>query len=147
MMKLNLLLLLILATLNQSCKAQKNATTEIKPIQDTFYEEQKQMGQPIWQYINSNFVALHSLNESDFTQKIDSLKAIYLTQLKSYKNKLDSAIFTDESLGINAAFDKYILEFPQHHNYITEVNVELSTANKKVKTFQKFVPFGTWSCT
>ncbi len=103
-MKINYVLLLILI---QSCQSQKNITTE--SVKSTFLQEQTEMGTPIWNYLNSNSYTLNSLNESDFTKKIDSLKRIYIIQLNTYKEKLDKNTYNDELLGIDAAFNKPIL--------------------------------------
>jgi acetyl esterase/lipase len=126
-MKIKYFLLLFLV-INQSCKSQTKVNTE--SIKSTFFQEQKEIGTPIWNYLNSNFYTLNSLKQSDFTKKIDSLKSIYTTHLNKYKGKLDKNTFNDETLGINSAFDKYILEYPQHHEYFTGEEIVLSKQNQ-----------------
>ncbi|MEE9432105.1 MAG: hypothetical protein V3V16_13735, partial [Melioribacteraceae bacterium] len=126
-MKIKHLLLLLLVTI-QSCKSQSNVNTE--SIKKSFLQEQTEIGTPIWKYLRSNSYTLNSLNEADFTHKIDSLKNIYTTQLNKYKGKLDKYTFNDESLGINYAFDKFILEYPQKHEYFTGEKIVLSKKNQ-----------------
>jgi len=126
-MKIKYFLLLFLV-INQSCKSQTKVNTE--SIKSTFFQEQKEIGTPIWNYLNSNSYSLNSLKQFDFTKKIDSLKSIYTTQLNKYKGKLDKNTFNDETLGINSAFDKYILEYPQNHEYFTGEEIVLSKQNQ-----------------
>jgi acetyl esterase/lipase len=126
-MKTKYLLLLLLVTI-QSCKSQENVNTE--SIKKSFFQEQVEIGTPIWSYLHSNPYMLNSLNQSDFTKKIDSLKSIYTTHLNKYKGKLDKNTFNDETLGINYAFDKFILEYPQKHIIFTGVKIALSEKNQ-----------------
>jgi acetyl esterase/lipase len=126
-MKINYFLLLLI-TITQSCKTQKNLNPE--SVKSTFLQEQKEFGSPIFNYLNNNFYILNSLNDSEFTSKIDSLKAIYTMHLKSYKRKLDRETYNNESIGIDAAFDKYILEYPQNHEYFTGKKIVLSKKNQ-----------------
>tara|TARA_R110000868_G_scaffold4211_4_gene26448 strand:- start:2361 stop:3854 length:1494 start_codon:yes stop_codon:yes gene_type:complete len=126
-MKIKYLLLLLLVTI-QSCKSQKNVNTE--SIKESFLQEQAEIGTPIWNYLRSNPYTLNSLNQVDFTHKIVSLKNIYTTQLNKYKGKLDKYTFYDEALGINYAFDKFILEYPQKHKIFTGEKITLSEKNQ-----------------
>lgn len=130
--------LLLPLVITQSCKSQENVNTE--SVKSVFLQEQKEFGSPIWSYLGSNFYTLNSLNETDFTFKIDSLKAIYTTHLKSYKKKLDRVTYNDETIGIDFAFDKYILEYPKQHRAFTGEEVLLSKKNqsKLVKNSLKF---------
>ena len=114
-MKFKLLFLAPFLTIFICCKAQDNTT--VKNTKEVFVQEQNEFGKPIWNYLGNNFTTLHRLEQATFTKKIDSLRAIYLMHLKGYKNKLQKDTYEDELLGINAAFDKYLLEYPQHHTY------------------------------
>jgi acetyl esterase/lipase len=136
-MKIKYFLLLFLVV-NQSCKSQTKVNTE--SIKSAFFQEQKEIGTPIWNYLNSNPYSLNSLKQTDFTKKIDSLKSIYTTQLNKYKGKLDKNTFNDETLGINSAFDKYILEYPQNHEYFTGEKIIL-TKNNQSRLSQNFLNF------
>lgn len=129
-MKLSIVFTILLTLIYQNCFSQGKLSSE--DLKNTFLEEQREIGKPIWQYLNSNFTSLHTLNEEAFSFEIDSLKCIYLTHLAKYEGKLDSETFADENLGINAAFDKYLLEYPQHHEYITGEEVESSEFYKKL---------------
>lgn len=126
-MKIKYLLLLLLVTF-QSCKTQENVNTE--SIKKAFSQEQVEIGTPIWKYLRSNPYSLNSLNKADFIHKIDSLKNIQASQLLKYKGKLDKLTFNDESLGINYAFDKFILEYPQKHQIFTGEKITLSKKNQ-----------------
>jgi acetyl esterase/lipase len=136
-MKIRYFLLLFLITI-QSCKSQEKLNAE--SIKKSFLQEQKEIGKPIWDYLNANYYTLNSLNQSDFTHKVDSLKNIYTKQLNKYKGKLDKNTFSDETLGISSAFDKYILEYPQNHEYFTGEKIVLSNKNQSrlIKILQNF---------
>ncbi|OBX22903.1 MULTISPECIES: alpha/beta hydrolase [Bizionia] len=125
-MKIKYLLLLLLVTI-QSCKSQENVNTE--SIKKTFLKEQVALGAP-WKYLRSNPYTFNSLNQVNFTHKVDSLKNIYTAQLKEYKGKLDKYTFNDEALGINYYFDKFILEYPQNHKNFTGEKTTLSEKNQ-----------------
>ena len=118
---------MFLSVISISCETQKNQN--IESIKSTFYQEQEEFG-TIWNFLNNNSYTLNSLNESDFTKKIDSFQSIYTTHLNNYKNKLDEKTYDDESLGIKSAFDKYILEYPQKHQYFTGKKIALSKVNQ-----------------
>ncbi|WP_117884235.1 alpha/beta hydrolase family protein [Aureibaculum luteum] len=126
-MKIKHLLLLLLVTI-QSCKSQKSI--DVASTKSTFLQEQIEIGTPIWNYLRSNPYTLNSLNETDFTHKIDSLKSIYEAQLNTYRGKLDKTTFNDETLSINYAFDKFILEYPQNHENFTGEKIALSKKNQ-----------------
>lgn len=125
-MKIKYLLLLLLVSI-QSCKSQEKLNTE--SIKKTFLQEQVALGTS-WKYLRSNPYTFNSLNQFDFTHKIDSLKNVYATQLKKYKGKLDKYTFNDEALGINYYFDKFILEYPQNHKNFTGEKITLSEKNQ-----------------
>lgn len=110
-----------------SCKTQKDQNTE--SIKERFLKEQEVLGLPIFKYLNDNFYPLHCLNQSDFTHKIDSFKTIYTTHLNQYKGILDNKTYQFEDLAINSTFDKYILEYPQHHEHFTGEKITLSNRN------------------
>lgn len=128
-MKFKLLFLVPFLTSYLNCKAQDS--TAVRSTKDVFVKEQNEFGKPIWSYLGNEFTSLHRLEQPTFTKKIDSLRGIYLSHLKGYKNKLQKDTYEDELLGINAAFDKYLLEYPQHHNYLTEESIELSKENQE----------------
>jgi len=121
-------LLLFLLVLFQSCKSQRNITSEAN--KKSFLQEQAEIGTPIWNYLRSNPYTLNSLTEADFTRKIDSLKYIYTAQLNEFKGKLDKQSFNDEALSINYAFDKFILEYPHIHENFTGEKITLSHVNQ-----------------
>ncbi len=137
-MKLSFVFSILLTLFYQGCFSQDKLSSE--DWKSTFLEEQEEFGKPVWQYLNTHFTALHSLEETKFADVIDSLKNIYLIHLAKYKGKLDRETYQDEYWGISTAFDKYLLEYPQHHKYITGEEVELSTDNQKLleEYFEKF---------
>ena len=126
-MKIKYLLLSLLITI-LCCKSEENTNT--KSIEKLFLDEQVKIGTPIWNYLRSNPYKLNILGQTDFTHKIDSLKNIQTTQLNKYQGKLDINTFNDEVLGINYAFDKFILEYPQKHQIFTGEEITLSEMNK-----------------
>ncbi len=126
-MKIKYLLLLLLITI-QCCKSKE--TTNSESIKKLFLEEQIEIGTPIWKYLRSSPYKLNSFSQTDFTHKIDSLKNIQSTQLNKYQGKLDKNIFNDETIGINYAFDKFILEYPNKHQYFTGEKIILSEKNQ-----------------
>ena len=108
---------LLLFVITQSCKTQKDLNTE--SIKNTFLQEQNEFA-TIWKYLGSNSYSLNTLNQSDFTFKIDSLKNIYTTHLKSYKRKLDRETFNDETLGINSVLTNTSLNILNSINILQE---------------------------
>jgi len=129
-MKLSIVFSVLLTLIYQNCFSQDNLSYE--NLKSRFLEEQREIGKPVWQYLNNNFSTLYSLNEERFAFKIDSLKNIYLIHLAKHRDKLDQETYDSEYLGISAAFDKYLLEYPKHHKYITGEEVELSLTSKEI---------------
>lgn len=112
----------------QGCKQSKTIDQDI--IKDTFSEEQTDYGLPLWNYIRSNTYTLNTLNQNDFTNTIDSLQSIFTTHLNSYKNKLDKATYKHEEIGIQLAFSKLVLEYPELHELFTGKTISLSHNNQ-----------------
>lgn len=125
-MKLNYFLLLFL--LIQSCKTQNVSNTE--SLKETFFKEQDELGTPVFNYIGNNFYALHLLEESEFTSKIDSLQKIFTSHLEKYEDKLDKSTLNEEVINIKYLFDKYILEYPQLHYEFTHKKINTSKSNQ-----------------
>ena len=112
-----------------SCETQKKS--DFESIKKDFLEEQTtEFGTSINNYLNRNYYALNCLNQSNFTTKIDSLKSIYTTHLHTYEGKLDKDTFRNEVFGINFAFDRFILEYPQKHEDFTGEKIVLSKENQ-----------------
>lgn len=126
-MKIKYFLLLFLIII-QSCKSQTKLNSE--SIKKTFLEEQEEIGTPVWNYLRSNTYTINSLSQPNFTNKIDSLKNIYVKHLNKNKGKLDKNTFNDETLSINCSFDKFILEYPQNHKNFTGEKIVLSKKNQ-----------------
>lgn len=126
MNKRNFFFLFLLLTL--SCKNSK--TVDFKHNKSTFSNEQLEFAIPIWKYIRSNRYTLNTLNQNDFTQKIDSLQFMFTTHLNRNKNKLDTHTFKAENVGIKLAFDKLIVEYPELHKLYTGESIILSKSNK-----------------
>lgn len=111
-----------------SCNQKKEVINSSK--EEIFYNEQKKFA-PIWKYLNNNFYMLHRLDQSNFTEKIDSLKSIYVDHLLKNKNNLHTTTYTNETIAIRVAFDKYILEYPKNHQNFTGKKVYLSKKNQQ----------------
>jgi acetyl esterase/lipase len=119
-----------------SCNTQEKSN--IQAIKNVFLEEQKtEFGIPINNYLNSNYYSLNSLNQSDFTNKIDSLHNILTTHLNEYKNKLDKNTFNNEQLAIKFFLDKYILDYPLEHEKFTGEKIILSKKNQSKLTINE----------
>lgn len=132
--KYHLILFLIII---QSCKSQTKLDSE--SIKKDFLEEQEEMGTPVLNYLRSNMYSLNSLGQANFTDKIDSLKNIYVKHLNKNKGKLDKNTFNDETLSINCSFDKFILEYPQNNKNFTGEKIVLSKKNRsQLKENQKY---------
>jgi len=69
-----------------SCSKKKESVDPIK--KETFLNEQKVIGTPIFGYLNKQFFTLHSLNQDDFTKKIDSIKNLFTNHLQKNKSSL-----------------------------------------------------------
>lgn len=127
-MKIHSFLVLVLVIL-QSCTSSQNERSA--SIKKAFLEEQtSKFGISINQYLNNNTYTLNALNQSDFTNKIDSLKNIYITHLHTYKGKLHNTDFKSEMLAINSYLHKFIIEYPQKHEYFTGEEIILSKINQ-----------------
>jgi len=112
-----------------SCSKKKESGALIK--KETFLNEQKIIGIPIWKYIRNNNYQLHLLDQDDFTKKIDSLKNIFINHLQKNKKNLDSKTYNYESLAIRVSLDKYILEYPKLHKRFTGKKTIFSKINQK----------------
>lgn len=126
MNKRNFIFLFLLLTF--SCK--NSIAVDFKKNKSTFLNEQLEFAVPIWKYIRSNKYPLNTLNQNDFTKKIDSLQAFFTTHLKNNKKKLDKNTFDAETAGIKLAFDKLIIEYPELHKLYTGENIILSKSNE-----------------
>ena len=120
---------ILLTVITISCKTQEEPNLEA--IKNVFLDEQKtEFGISINNYLNNNYYFINSLNQSDFTNKIDSLKNIFITHLDKYKGKLDKNTFNNERLAIQLFLDKYILDYPLEHEKFTGEKIILSKKNQ-----------------
>ena len=105
-----------------------NAQTEHFPeeMENTFFEEQEEIGASLNTYLNNNFYRLYTLKEKAFIHKIDSLRGIYNAHLSSYQAKIRPSVYRDEILGIKLSFDRFILRYPLLHRNFTGNDIELS---------------------
>ncbi|MBC8755771.1 prolyl oligopeptidase family serine peptidase [Kordia sp. YSTF-M3] len=132
-MKIKYLLVLLLVN-SISCKSQENRNSET--IKSDYIQEMTPINTVIKKYLNTNYVALNSLNVTEFTKKTDSLKRMYTTLLNRYKGKLDEGIFKDEFLTVNSIFHQKTLEYPEQHKKFTGEIVVLSKKNQaKINRF------------
>ena len=90
-------------------------TLQDSSLVETFFKEQKQLGKPIWGYVFGDFPAFNSQGKTSFLREIDSLRTLYTNHHKSWKNKINDSLYFQEESAIKAAFDKLILEYPNHH--------------------------------
>ncbi|WP_299439556.1 prolyl oligopeptidase family serine peptidase [uncultured Aquimarina sp.] len=119
---------LLLLILIFSCK---NVTNEdLEKNKHAYLKEQSEFAPSINNYLNSNYYSLNSLNQSRFTNKIDSLKNIFKTHINKYKERLDKKTLNHEILEVNFAFDRFILEYPQKHKAFMGEEIVLSKKNQ-----------------
>ncbi len=112
-----------------SCSKKKESVALIK--KETFLNEQKVIGTPIWKYLNNNSYSFYVLNQDDFTKKIDSIKNIFTDHLQKNKTNLDTKTYNYERLAISVSLDKYILEYPELHKRFTGKKTIFSKTNQK----------------
>ncbi len=122
------LLFILSLILMLSCKNSNNV--DFEKNKSAFLDEQLEFADPVWKYIRSNKYHLNTLNQDEFTKKIDSLQSIFSTHLNDNKSKLDKTTFNYETTGIKLAFDKLILEYPELHKRYTGDNIVPSKYNQ-----------------
>ena len=138
--KITFILFIILA---QSCK-----NIDFKKNKSIYLEEQTELAIPVWKHINGNKYSLNTLNQNDFTRKIDSIHNIFTDFLKINKGNLDKKTFNEETVLIKLAFDRLILEYPELHKRYTGKKIVLSDENKtklkeNIKVFNDETLFST----
>ncbi len=82
-------------------------------------------------FINKNWIRIHSQNELKFISIIDSLKGLYLNPLASYQdeNKNISGDFIKLfKADVNFGFNSLIVQYPDYHQKFTGEKVILSQA-------------------
>ena len=77
----------IISVLFLNCNEKKEIIDPVK--EEAFFKEQKEFAS-VWKYINNNFYSLYSLDQSNFTQKIDSLEKTYTDHLQKNRNNLNT---------------------------------------------------------
>ena len=119
------LISIVLIIFVQSCKK-----IDFKKNKNIYLQEQMELAIPVWEYINSNKYPLNTLNQNDFTHKIDSIHSIFTDFLKINKENLDEKTFNEETVLIKLAFDRLILEYPKLHQKYTGKKIVLSDENQ-----------------
>lgn len=127
----------------QSCK-----NIDFEKNKNIYLQEQIELAIPVWKYINSNKYPLYTLNQNDFTLKIDSIHSIFTDYLKINKENLDKKTFNEETVLIKLAFDRLILEYPELHQRYTGKKIILSDENQaklkgNLKVFNDEILFST----
>ncbi len=78
---------ILLIILFQSCK-----NVDYAKNKNIYLEEQLEFATPVWKYINGNKYYLNTLNQNDFTQKVDSIQTIFTNHLKINNDNLDRVL-------------------------------------------------------
>ena len=142
-MKIKLIYILMFISIIQSCKK-----IDYKINKELYLKEQLKFSETISNYIIENKFRLNTLNQNDFTNKIDSLQSIFIKYLYDNKNKLDKETFKEETVLIKLSFDRFILEYPELHKRYTGNNVSLSKKNEsRLEKNLKLVNDTTFSST
>lgn len=92
---------------------------------DLFNDTQKQMSQPIWDYVYDDFASFNSNNPKNFVADIDSLRGLFMDHLSENKRLISDSLYVQEKIAIKLAFDKLLLEYPQQHKNYTGEDVQL----------------------
>ena len=101
-------------------------TSEAPSIKDQYFEEQQVFARQIRNNIYSDFASFNAMDPIRFGSSIDSLESIFHAHLSEYSDRLDSSVIQDENIGIQYFFDKFLLEYPAHHQDYTGELVSLT---------------------
>jgi len=101
------------------------AQTSAESIKDQYFAEQQVFARQIIKDIYSDFTSFNAVDPIRFCATIDSLEGIFYAHLNKYSNQLDAAVIRDENVGIQYFFDKFLLEYPYHHQDYTGELVSL----------------------
>lgn len=124
-MSLKFIFIVSLLILIQSCKK-----VDYEKNKELYLQEQLELAKPISNFIIGNKYSLYILNQHTFTQKIDSLQAIFTKYLDNNKSKLEKKTFNEETVLIKLSFDRFILEYPELHKRYTGEHIFLSKTNQ-----------------
>lgn len=123
--RVKIIFILTFVLITQSCKK-----IDFNVNKEFYLEEQLKFSKPISNFIVENRYKLYTLNQNDFTNKIDSLRSIFTQYLIDNKRNLDEETFTEEKVLIKLSFDRFLLEYPELHKRYTGNNVSLSKMNQ-----------------
>lgn len=111
---------------------------QTQDVEDNPYEvyltKQKELNQSLSTFFYGNFFRMHSLNEVEFINIIDSLRNGYINLLENFKNDnpdFDKSIIFNESKEIQHSFDKLLVEYPYYHERFTGEKIAI---NKRLES-------------
>ncbi len=122
-----LIALILFFTVATSCK--KKTSDNITNDQ-IFLNEQSEFAKRVDEFLGKDFVKLYSLNQNDFTFKVDSLRRVFENHRKLNKGVISESLYKNEELGIRSLFDWFILRYPNLHYNLTGKRVVLSEENQ-----------------
>lgn len=112
--------------------------TQAQGVEENSYEaylnKQKGLNQSLSTLFYGNFFKMHSLNEEEFINVIDSLKNGYINLLENFENDnpdFDKSKIFNESKEIQYSFDKLLVEYPYYHERFTGEEIAI---NKRLES-------------
>ncbi|SEB98075.1 Alpha/beta hydrolase family protein [Tenacibaculum sp. MAR_2009_124] len=122
-----LIILLLLLAIVHSCKKE---SSDYVLNDKAFLKEQFKLAKGVDEFLGKDFVKIYSLNQKEFTFKIDSLRRVYENHRKSNKEIISKKLYASEKLGIQSLFDWFILRYPSLHYNFTGEQLVLSIENQ-----------------
>lgn len=102
--------------------------------ENNYLQTEKDLNDQINQYLNKNWYKLHQKEESEYITVLDSLKALYFTNLSQSKAILSKTFIQVNTTYVHYAFDRMLLRYPQFHFYFTGKQTTLSLTAQKTIT-------------
>jgi len=101
---------------------------------EVYLTKQKELNQSLSTFFYGSFFKMHSLNEKEFINIIDSLRNGYINLLENFKNNnpdFDKSIIFNESKEIQYSFDKLLVLYPYYHERFTGEKIAI---NKRLES-------------
>jgi len=96
---------------------------------EVYLTKQKELNQSLSTFFYGSFFKMHSLNEKEFINIIDSLRNGYINLLENFKNNnpdFDKSIIFNESKEIQYSFDKLLVLYPYYHERFTGEKIAIN---------------------
>lgn len=110
---------------------------QVQGVEENSYEvylsNQKELNQSLSTFFYADFFKMHSMNEKEFINVIDSLKQDYINLLEKFEKDnpdFEKSIIFNESKEIQYSFDNLLMLYPYYHERYTG---EIIAINKRIE--------------